>query len=68
MAKIKGKKTGPKPKEHKRTAITTIKSVPEWKEWLEITARGERLSVADLVEEALEKWATELGKMVPPER
>jgi hypothetical protein len=59
------------PKEQRvRTAVTAIRSRPEWKEWVERLADFERApSLNDLFDRALVAYARQIGfKEVAPKR
>jgi hypothetical protein len=67
------KKTGGKdePREQRvRTAVTAIRSIPEWKEWAERLAEFDRApSLNELFDRALVHYARHVGfKESPPKR
>lgn len=69
--KTPGKRPGPKPDPDRvRSAVTNIRSSPEWKEWLGRFAEHHRSpSLADLVDDAVVHFARHVGfKEVPPKR
>lgn len=51
-----------------RVAVTNVRSVPEWKEWLSRFADAQRKDVSDLVDEALMRMARAEGFELPPKR
>jgi hypothetical protein len=54
MSEAKKGKPGPKPNPDRvRSAVTNIRSSPEWKAWLEELAEANRSSLADLVDDAV---------------
>ena len=70
MAKAK-QRPGPKPDPQRvRSAVTNIRSSPEWKAWLERLVEFHRSpSVADLVDDAVVLLARELKvPEAPPKR
>lgn len=48
--------------------MTTIRSMPEWKEWLGRFADAQRKDVSDLVDESLMRMARAEGFELPPKR
>lgn len=62
------KADGPKGEQRVRTAVTTIRSMPEWKEWLGRFADAQRKDVSDLVDESLMRMARAEGFELPPKR
>jgi hypothetical protein len=62
------KKSTPKPEQRVRTAVTNIRSMPEWKEWLGRFADAQRKDVSDLIDEALVRMARAEGFEMPPKR
>jgi hypothetical protein len=65
------KKPGPKPDPTRvRSAVTNIRSSPEWKSWLERLAEANRSSsLADLIDDAVVDYARKLGfKEAAPKR
>jgi hypothetical protein len=52
------KKPGPKPTEGVgRTVVTNIRSTPAWREWLVELAEFQRLTVADVIDQAVVAYA-----------
>lgn len=62
------KKATPRPVHRIRTAVTNIRSVPEWKEWLSRFATAQRKDVSDLVDDALMRMARAESYETPPKR
>jgi hypothetical protein len=62
------KKTSPKVEQRIRVAVTAIRSMPEWKDWLGEFADAQRKDVSDLVDEALLRMARAEGFRLPPKR
>jgi hypothetical protein len=55
------KKSGPKPTEGVgRTVVTNIRSTPVWREWLVALAEYQRLSVADVIDQAVVGYARQI--------
>ncbi len=66
MAKKKG---ASKPTPNRvRSAITNIRSTPEWKEWLTRFSDHVRKDVTDAVDEAMLRYARAEGFELPPKR
>jgi hypothetical protein len=57
-----------KPEQRVRTAVTNIRSMPEWKEWLGRFSEAQRKDIPDLVDEALLRMARAEGFELPPKR
>src|SRR4051794_28924331 len=51
-----------------RSAVTNIRSTPEWKEWLGRFADHARKDLADLIDEAVLRYARGEGFELPPKR
>lgn len=51
-----------------RSAVTNIRSSPEWKAWLQSFADHTRKDLADVVDEALLRYARAEGFELPPKR
>ena len=51
-----------------RSAVTNIRSSPEWKAWLQRFADHTRKDLADVVDEALLRYARAEGFEQPPKR
>lgn len=61
-------KKSTRPEKRVRVAVTNIRSVPEWKEWLARFAVAQRKDVSDLVDDALLRMARAEGFELPPKR
>ena len=61
-------KPAPKPEQRVRTAVTTVRSMPDWKDWLGRFADAQRRDVPDLIDEALMRMARGEGFEMPPKR
>jgi hypothetical protein len=63
------RKPGPKPDpDHARSAVVSIRSRPEWKEWLEEFAKYSEQDLSDLIDDALQQHARTRKFKVPPRR
>lgn len=63
------KKPTPKPQPNRvRSATTTVRSTPEWKEWLDRFSAHVRKDLADAIDEALLRYARGEGFEPPPKR
>jgi hypothetical protein len=51
-----------------RSGVTNIRSSPEWKAWLQRFADFTRKDLADVVDEALLRYARAEGFELPPKR
>ena len=58
----------PKPEQRVRTAVTNVRSMPEWKGWLSRFAEAQRKDVSDVIDEALLRMARAEGFEPPPKR
>ena len=56
------------PEKRIRTAITNVRSMPDWKEWLGRFADAQRKDVSDVIDEALLRMARAEGFELPPKR
>jgi hypothetical protein len=62
-----GSKRRPEPNRI-RSSITNIRSSPEWKEWLARFAVHTRKDLADVIDEAVLRYARAEGFELPPKR
>jgi predicted transcriptional regulator len=63
------KKPGPKPNPNRvRSAVVSIRSRPEWKEWLEEFAKYSEQDLSNLIDDALQQHARTRKFKVPPRR
>ncbi len=68
VAAVAKKKPGSKAEQRVRTAVTTIRSMPEWKAWVLRFAEAQRKDPPDLIDEALMRMARAEGFELPPKR
>ena len=69
VATMAKKKAAPRPQPNRtRSAVTNIRSTPEWKEWLTRFSDHVRKDVTDAVDEALLRYARAEGFELPPKR
>jgi hypothetical protein len=69
MTIVAKKKPGPKPSEGVgRTVVTNIRSTPAWREWLVELSGFRRLTVADVIDQALVAYARDnkFPRQAPP--
>jgi hypothetical protein len=67
-AVLMAKKKVAKPEQRVRTAVTAVRSMPEWKGWLLRFAAAQRKDTSDLIDEALLRMARAEGFELPPKR
>jgi hypothetical protein len=69
VAAMAKKKAAPRPQPNRvRSAITNIRSTPEWKEWLTRFSDHVRKDVTDAIDEAVLRYARAEGFELPPKR
>jgi hypothetical protein len=62
-------KPGPKPNPNRvRSAVTNIRSRPEWKSWLEQFAEHVGVDVSEVIDQALLQYARVKNFDMPPTR
>lgn len=52
----------------RRESVIGLKGLPEWKVWLARLAEHRRLSMADVIDQALVDYAAKYGFEPPPKR
>lgn len=69
VATMAKKKAATRPQPNRtRSAVTNIRSTPEWKEWLTRFSDHVRKDVTDAIDEAMLRYARAEGFELPPKR